>query len=182
MKNINIEKVKEVYNNTWRSYTEMQSNLPWFEDFRQEVETLKGYRGREILELLQNADDAGSPKACISLNTHSNTITITNFGEGTIPFSFEGFRAVMLSNLSPKESNGEERLIGAKGLGFKSVLNWAEKIELQSNYFRYRTSHVQVEGTEKETLYPTRNYQRPGRNGCPAGTLCSNLYFEVAGH
>ena len=28
---------------------------------------------------------------------------------------------------------GEERLIGAKGLGFKSVLNWAEKIELQSN-------------------------------------------------
>lgn len=58
MKNINIEKVKEVYNNTWRSYTEMQSNLPWFEDFRQEVETLKGYRGREILELLQNADDA----------------------------------------------------------------------------------------------------------------------------
>lgn len=133
MKNIDIEKVKEVYNNTWRSYTEMQSNLPWFEDFRQEVETLKGYRGREILELLQNADDAGSPKACISLNTHSNTITITNFGEGTIPFSFEGFRAVMLSNLSPKESNGEERLIGAKGLGFKSVLNWAEKIELQSN-------------------------------------------------
>lgn len=81
MKNINIEKVKEVYNNTWRSYTEMQSNLPWFEDFRQEVETLKGYRGREILELLQNADDAGSPKACISLNTHSNTITITNFGK-----------------------------------------------------------------------------------------------------
>ena len=108
MKNINIEKVKEVYNNTWRSYTEMQSNLPWFEDFRQEVETLKGYRGREILELLQNADDAGSPKACISLNTHSNTITITNFGEGTIPFSFEGFRAVMLSNLSPKESNGKD--------------------------------------------------------------------------
>ena len=107
MKNIDIEKVKEVYNNTWRSYTEMQSNLPWFEDFRQEVETLKGYRGREILELLQNADDAGSPKACISLNTNSNTITITNFGEGTIFFRRFSSRNAFKSESERKQWGGK---------------------------------------------------------------------------
>lgn len=102
----------------------------WLQDFNKEIEEVKQYREREILELLQNADDAGSSRVDITLDTSNLLLTITNSGQGTIPFTEEGVKSIMYANVSPKK--GLE-LIGAKGLGFRSVLNWADHITIISD-------------------------------------------------
>jgi len=75
-----------------------------------------GYRGRQLYELLQNAVDAargGGGRVEVRLTkTH---LYVANDGE---PFTEEGVRALMASDLSPKD---DER-IGRFGIGFKSVL------------------------------------------------------------
>ena len=48
---------------------------------------------------------------------------IKNTGIG---FSKEGVESLLTSNLSPKDNN----YIGNKGLGFRSILNWAKKIHI----------------------------------------------------
>ncbi len=90
----------------------------------------------------------------------------------------------MLSNLSPKESNGEERLIGAKGLGFKSVLNWAEKIELQSNNIKltFGTEQAMFKWKELKRDSISNKKLSKTRKKWPSRDAVFNLYFEVAGH
>lgn len=41
----------------------------WLQDFNEEIREIQSYRGREILELLQNADDAQSDCVDIYLDT-----------------------------------------------------------------------------------------------------------------
>lgn len=94
-----------------------------------------GYHGREILELLQNADDAyqksinsgekPKDKLEVSIQFIDNCLTVTN--TGTV-FDKEGIVAITAGNDSPKSG----RFIGNKGTGFRSVLNWANKIEIES--------------------------------------------------
>ena len=47
----------------------------------------------------------------------------------------------MLSNLSPKKGN---KLIGSKGLGFRSVLNWSNRIEIRSDNISLRFGNAIV--------------------------------------
>lgn len=98
-------------------------------DYRNEYKEIKGYHGREILELLQNAvDEMGEiedKKAFIKLK--NNILTISNNGKF---FSEEGIKSLMYSNHSPKYE--ENDYIGNKGTGFRSILNWAEKIRVYS--------------------------------------------------
>ena len=101
----------------------------WLADFNTEVENLKQYREREILELLQNADDAGSSRVDIILDTQHKTLDVRNSGPDTIPFKEEGIRSIMCANLSPKKGLN---YIGAKGLGFRSILNWSDHIIIRS--------------------------------------------------
>ncbi len=101
----------------------------WLQDFNEEIREIKSYRGREILELLQNADDARSDSVTISLDTAQRVLRISNSGPRTEPFTAEGVESIMFANLSPKRGPG---LIGAKGLGFRSVLNWATTVEVVS--------------------------------------------------
>lgn len=101
----------------------------WLQDFRNEIEQIKQYKGREILELLQNADDAKSDTVHISLNTKAKELSIKNLGKKTIPFSVEGFKSLLYANLSPKKNT---KLIGDKGLGFRSILNWANTVTIYS--------------------------------------------------
>lgn len=93
------------------------------------LQTNEDYRGRQLLELLQNADDAYSSKeekhkAYIELT--DKELIIKNTGIG---FSKEGVESLLTSNLSPKDNN----YIGNKGLGFRSILNWAKKIHIYSH-------------------------------------------------
>ena len=93
-------------------------------DYRAEKQYTADYEGRQILELLQNADDAETEHIQIEINTSTNSLTISNNG---VPFSIDGVKSLMLANMSPKN---KKEYIGNKGLGFRSILNWVNKVEV----------------------------------------------------
>lgn len=97
--------------------------------FNRERETEKEYNGRQLLELLQNADDQISNSVLIELNSNLKTLKICNSGENCVPFSFEGIKSLMISDLSPKTT---KKYIGNKGLGFRSIINWSQKITINN--------------------------------------------------
>lgn len=97
-------------------------------DYNREEETIKGYNGRQILELLQNCDDEGSKEVLITLDKIKKQVSIHNLGT---PFSEKGYRSLFIANLSSKTD--KVRYIGNKGLGFRSIINWSTAIEIQSN-------------------------------------------------
>lgn len=75
-----------------------------------------GYRNRQLYELLQNAVDAthdGGGRLEVRLT--ADHLYVANDGA---PFTADGVRAVMASDLSPKNDDR----IGRFGIGFKSVL------------------------------------------------------------
>ena len=104
---------------------------------------IKGYHGREILELLQNADDAyqksidNNNKPDCDLNItilyNNNTLTVTNTGTC---FDEAGIKAIVQGNNSPKRG----KYIGSKGTGFRSLLNWANKVEILSGRYNVEFS------------------------------------------
>jgi hypothetical protein len=95
-------------------------------DYRGEVGITSAYNGRQLLELLQNADDEGTDKVLIELNTVAKTLTISNNGN---PFTVEGVASLMIANNSVKKGK-KKHFIGNKGLGFRSILNWTTSIEI----------------------------------------------------
>ncbi|WP_160061504.1 DUF3883 domain-containing protein [Psychromonas sp. L1A2] len=121
--------------------------------YNREVETEKEYNGRQLLELLQNADDECSKEVRIELNTTNNTLTISNRGEKEkcTPFSFKGIESLMISNLSPKTS---KKYIGNKGLGFRSIINWSEKISINSKGLNIEFSNAIVNQVFDELFTP----------------------------
>ncbi|MEN8646132.1 DUF3883 domain-containing protein [Bacillus toyonensis] len=108
-----------------------------------EKRDIKGYHGREILELLQNADDAyqksideGNASDCeleVLIKFKNNVLTISNTGTF---FDRDGIKAIVQGNNSPKSG----KYIGNKGTGFRSVLNWADEIRIYSGEFNIRFS------------------------------------------
>lgn len=108
-----------------------------------EKRDIRGYHGREILELLQNADDAyqksidmGEAPECqlkAAVCCRNNLLTVTN--TGTV-FDEAGIRAIVQGNNSPKIG----KYIGNKGTGFRSVLNWAERVRIFSGNYKVEFS------------------------------------------
>lgn len=96
-------------------------------DFKNEQSITKDYNSRQILEMLQNADDAKSSDVFIDWNTEHCKLRICNKGTA---FSFEGFESLMISNYTSKTSGV---FIGNKGLGFRSLLNWANEVKVYSS-------------------------------------------------
>ncbi|RRK01877.1 DUF3883 domain-containing protein [Opitutaceae bacterium TAV3] len=94
-------------------------------EYRREREITRGYHGREILELLQNAGDAARQagvKGCVRIVVTPHGLVIGNTGR---PFDMGGVRSLQTANLSPKRQS-ETAVIGDKGLGFRSILNWTQ--------------------------------------------------------
>ncbi|MCO7250102.1 DUF3883 domain-containing protein [Pseudoalteromonas sp. Ps84H-4] len=130
--------------------------------FNREVETEKEYNGRQLLELLQNADDEKSDEVRIELDTKANLLSIKNRGTGCSAFSSNGIRSLMISNLSTKTS---KKFIGNKGLGFRSIINWSESISINSNNLRIEFSNEIVNGVFDELFLPgERNAIRKAQN------------------
>ena len=91
--------------------------------FNREESVINSYRGRQILELLQNADDAGANyvgKSRVLLSLTEDLVLVANTGEA---FSRAGFESLFISDNSPKQLH-RSQCIGNKGLGFRSVLSW----------------------------------------------------------
>lgn len=103
--------------------------------FNQEQELSKEYNGRQVLELIQNADDANAKLISITLNTEKSELSIFNNGE---PFNYNGIRSILIANYSSKVSSN---YIGNKGLGFRSLIVWADVIQIVSAGFTFSFSH-----------------------------------------
>lgn len=92
-------------------------------EYRREHEITRGYHGREVLELLQNAADAArkaiSPGR-VRIIANQYGLIMGNTGQ---PFDNGGVQSLQIANLSPKRQR-EGMMIGDKGLGFRSILNW----------------------------------------------------------
>jgi len=118
--------LKEIQNqrNVYKS-----DNSRIISDYNNEIETMKEYSGRQILELLQNADDEKSDEVLIEVNTTKNTLIIANKGKNCSPFKIGGIKSLMVSNYSPKLT---KKYIGNKGLGFRSIISWSNKIVMNS--------------------------------------------------
>lgn len=83
--------------------------------FNDEISTLEEYEGRELYELIQNADDAGA--SCLKIEIENSQLTISN--DGNKPFTQDGYASIMRPSQSTKRDG---KYIGCKGLGFRSVL------------------------------------------------------------
>ncbi len=98
-------------------------------------EVAKEYRGRAVLELLQNAHDvlgrvSGDDRRQVSFVLNSSPmqpeLLIANSGR---PFLREDFRGICQLAQSPKDPNES---VGNKGLGFRSVLELTTRPEVWS--------------------------------------------------
>jgi hypothetical protein len=118
-----------------RHYKEAPASI--IEHYNIEQQNIQSYNGRQLLELLQNADDASerTNKKKVLIKLENNQLIIANNGE---PFTEGGFRSILYSNLSPKVM--EQNKIGQKGLGFRSVLSWADEINIKSGSINLRFS------------------------------------------
>lgn len=121
-----IEKeIGKIYNKYLYSAEEIVS------DYNREESLRKDYEGRQIYELLQNADDeAEDVDGDVFIELDGTKLTIKNTGT---PFSFRGIKSLMHPNASPKLVN--ENKIGNKGLGFRAILNWTDSIKILTKDF-----------------------------------------------
>jgi len=132
--------------------------------YNREIETQKEYNGRQLLELLQNADDEKSEKVEINLNTIDSTLIVSNVGSHCTPFSIDGIKSLMISNLSSKLS---KKYIGNKGLGFRSIVNWAENISILSNNLEIEFSRKVVENQYDSMFNKTEHYELINKRKLP---------------
>ena len=109
----------------------LSSVMEIISDHNTETKTQTDYKRRQIYELLQNADDCYSkefPQISVRMELRDNLLIIQNTG---VPFSARGILSLMHTDASSKH----EGTIGCKGLGFRSVLNWANRITVYTNEF-----------------------------------------------
>lgn len=96
----------------------------------------ESYTGRSLIELLQNADDANAKRFLIQL-VDNNTYAVANDGR---EFTDEDILALCRSGSSTKKRKGST--IGFRGIGFKSVVNYAKQVHLVSGDIKTTFSRV----------------------------------------
>lgn len=98
--------------------------------YKIESDTNKGYDGRQLLEMFQNCEDEKATTVEIYFDTAKRILRVSN--NGPRAFSLAGYDSLLYPGLSSKVSS---EYIGNKGLGFRSIINWAEEIRIISNDF-----------------------------------------------
>jgi hypothetical protein len=124
--------INQLINQTIETYKIKPINI--VADFNREVDIKNDYQGRQIFELMQNADDQFiNENECdvkVKIEIVENKFIIQNSGK---PFDIDGIESLMNPNASPKKLRSNT--IGHKGLGFRSVLNWANSLRIITNIF-----------------------------------------------
>lgn len=105
----------------------------FYERVRDEAKLVDQYKNREIFELLQNIDDAllGSDAShrVASINFDGEKLVAANNG---LPFTSDTLMRLSEGRVSAKHG----KYIGSKGIGFRSVLNWADQVRIYSGHGR----------------------------------------------
>lgn len=129
-----IEQLIETYTKTYLDNLSIMLS-----GYRQELQTVADYEGRQLLELMQNADDAGSDIIVINLDTKEHQLSVSNNGTS---FSADGVESLMYTGLSTKN---KAEYIGNKGLGFRSILNWVNEVSVLTREVSFRFSKTYSE-------------------------------------
>lgn len=110
-----------------RQLFSMKTQRLYLEDKKKENNLTQQYKAREIYELLQNIDDAASDGTpCIALIEYADgCLSVSNNGK---PFNISTFQRLCQGGVSEKN----DKYIGCKGIGFRSVLNWSDEISIYS--------------------------------------------------
>jgi len=175
-------KIQEERNKVIIEYTQGRSGRIR-SDFKREQAVTKEYRGRELIELLQNTEDAayedertrGKGKAVITLK--DNILVIENTGK---PFDFEGIHSIMLADDSSKEPLLKD-VIGNKGLGFRSILSWAETIKISSSKVCVEFSQEGVSKLKDEILIKNESLAEE-LNNTPISVLSAPIILDNGKH
>ncbi|WP_022759094.1 sacsin N-terminal ATP-binding-like domain-containing protein [Butyrivibrio fibrisolvens] len=115
-------------------------------------------RKRFLSEILQNADDCEYEKNTIPkfVVRFSDDRLIVSYNEKG--FTKDNVRAITAFGESTKKMllNGEDKAIGEKGVGFKSVFGVAKSVDIHSNGFDFRLTNEKPtipEKSEKKTVF-----------------------------
>lgn len=122
------EEVKDIIKKRWEGLKNQEDLISLYNI---EKQTNQGYNGRQLLELFQNCEDEGATEVRIFLDTKNCLLKISNNGKKA--FSVKGYTSIFYPGFSSKVSSG---YIGNKGLGFRSIINWSNKISIISNGFK----------------------------------------------
>lgn len=98
----------------------------------------ESYTGRSLIELLQNADDAESSLFLVRAIDDSTFIAANN-GRAFTP---DDMKSLCRSGASTKKR--KSNTIGFRGIGFKSVVNYAETVHVLSGEYRFTFSRLQT--------------------------------------
>jgi len=122
--------IEDELKNVEKSYEAQVRNMTGA--YHREIARTKEYHGRQLLELLQNADDEAekAEKPTMLIRLEQNRLIVANNGS---LFSTEGILSLMYSDTSPKIKR--KKKIGYKGLGFRAILNWSDSIWIKSGAF-----------------------------------------------
>lgn len=123
-----IDELRKIFINKYIK-SDLQSELE--KACSEEYELKRDYNGRQILELLQNVDDAceeSKDDVVVNISYKKNILEVGNTGT---TFSAETIERLCLGRASEKSS----KKIGNKGTGFRSLLNDAEWVELHSGKY-----------------------------------------------
>lgn len=134
---------------------------------KQEEEALRSdYSGRELYEIIQNADDARATVIEIELDSE-NRLHVRN--NGGYPFTNKGLRSVMRPHRSSKRTAARGGdTIGNKGLGIRSLLNWSDGLTIHSNGVKLDFSTSIADRKWKEILEQSPSLQPLEEDGvCP---------------
>lgn len=138
------EEIKSIAPSKIRLYSSPDAEFQLEKDYGDEIERKESYHGREILELLQNVDDAyqslieegkgnKGDKVTAYISLDNDVLTVANTGTA---FNYESIKRLSVGHASQKG----DRYIGNKGTGFRSVLNWAKEVEIYSDGYNFRYS------------------------------------------
>lgn len=152
------EHIKIILNDNIDDYTQHETKRNLQKAFTDDERFRTGYHGRELFELLQNVDDAyeelcqnepsmRGKEVKTLIECKNNILLISNTGTT--------FRKDTIERLCQGAvSDKDEKYIGNKGIGFRSILNWANKIQLYSGDYSIEFSEeYAVEQFEKIKNY-----------------------------
>lgn len=129
-----IEKISKEIEKIRRKYLDSAEEI--VSGYNRENSLSKDYEGRQIYELLQNADDESNDSdGKVLIKFDGKILTVSNTGN---PFSFQGVKSLLYPNASPKKIHANK--IGCKGLGFRSILTWANSVTVASKDFTLQFS------------------------------------------